>query len=366
MQIAFLLSENYGFSTWKRLGSLERELLIYKKLAEEGNKIIIFSYHEEDKNEILHKNIKIMTFPFPWLPVSLVLIRQIFFPFYFYKILKKCHSIITNQAHNGGWLAVYAKQITKVKVIARCGYVFGEQMSFQNFKGYKYKKRRWLEKITFKHADLCFVPTQALAKWIVFNYGIQKNNIRIIPNFVDISIFKPFEIEKSFDIICIGRLYNEKRPFVVLEAAKLLKFSVLLIGIGKLKDELLTYAVKNNINLKIIDSVNNSDLPNYLNNAKYFITGSIWEGHPKAIIEAMSCGCVCICPSSPGIRNLLLNGINGFLYDGTAYDIVKTIKIIENDQFLYYHVSKNSRNYCVENYRFDLIYNQYFKNINSL
>ena len=56
--------------------------------------------------------------------------------------------------------------------------------------------------------------------------------------------------------------------------------------------------------------------------SKYFVTGSSWEGHPKAIIEAMACGLICVAPSVNGINNLIEHGKTGILYDGTNQDLI--------------------------------------------
>lgn len=359
MKIGLLLSENYGLNTWEKLGSLTRELKIYDKLAEEGNEVVIFSFNKVDEKRILNYDIRIKALPLSRLPASLVLIRQILFPFCYYRTLKQANVIITNQAHNGGWVAIWAKIITGVKIVARCGYVFGEQMSVQKFTGSRHRKRRWLERTTHKYADVSIVPTEELKTWLGANYKVPIQQIRVIPNFVDTSLFKPAEIIKEYDIISVGRLHDEKRPYLILHAARRLKFSVLLIGFGILEKNLVEFASKNGIKLTIINSFENKDLPKLLNKAKYFVTGSRREGHPKAIIEAMSCGCVCICPDVAGINNLIRDGETGLLYNGTSEGLTRTVKYIESDPILYNLISLNAREFCLNNFDFESIYSKY-------
>ena len=57
----------------------------------------------------------------------------------------------------------------------------------------------------------------------------------------------------------------------------------------------------------------NSELPGYINKAKAFVLPSIYEGHPKALIEAMACSIPVIGCDSPGIKEIIGNGSNGLL-----------------------------------------------------
>ena len=44
-----------------------------------------------------------------------------------------------------------------------------------------------------------------------------------------------------------------------------------------------------------------------------FINFSDYEGNPKAVLEAMACGCLVICSNVRGNNEIIRNKINGFL-----------------------------------------------------
>jgi glycosyltransferase involved in cell wall biosynthesis len=48
---------------------------------------------------------------------------------------------------------------------------------------------------------------------------------------------------------------------------------------------------------------------------------SRWEGHPKALLEAMSCGLPCVAVDAPGARDVLRSEVDGLLVpdDPTAF-----------------------------------------------
>jgi glycosyltransferase involved in cell wall biosynthesis len=212
-----------------------------------------------------------------------------------------------------------------------------------------------------KHSDRCFIPTNDLLRWVTERYKINKSLIHLIPNFVDTDLFKP-DIQKKceFDIICIGRLSPEKRHKLILEAVEKLSFKkVLFIGSGPLKNDLIITGSKLNVNIQVIDKVSNSELPAYINSSKYFILASTWEGHPKSLIEAMSCGCICIGADRPGINNMVRHNETGILFNSTSAGLREAIINISNNLELSNKIQQNARNFILENMSFKKISSDY-------
>lgn len=67
-------------------------------------------------------------------------------------------------------------------------------------------------------------------------------------------------------------------------------------------------------------------------NADAFCLSSRVEGMPISLIEALGCGCTPVCTPVGGIKNIIIDGVNGFLSEGTDgesyYQAVK--KYIQN------------------------------------
>jgi hypothetical protein len=117
---ALFLTRGMSLSKWDSIGSIEREVQPYIKLAEYFNKIYIFSYgvNEADKySKLFPTNVKIVSRP-KFLPV---IVYSFLLPFIHYKKLKNIHFIKTNQM-DGSWSAVIAKKLFKSTLIVRCGY----------------------------------------------------------------------------------------------------------------------------------------------------------------------------------------------------------------------------------------------------
>jgi glycosyltransferase involved in cell wall biosynthesis len=76
----------------------------------------------------------------------------------------------------------------------------------------------------------------------------------------------------------------------------------------------------------------NQLLPDELNVSEIFILPSLYEGNPKALIEAMACGKPVIGTKVTGIKELILHGETGLLCDPDIDSIRETIKNLLIDQ----------------------------------
>lgn len=367
MTVGFVLTAGAGYDQWKKNGTFERELAIYWKLAAEGWTVRVFSYNRNDCHQNVPEKVSTHIVPFAGLPRIFLLLRQLALPFVNSR-KNRCDVLITNQAHNGGWTAVFAAKVWRAKSIARCGYVFGEWVDGQKMRSIRNSIKKNLEKWSFKLSDRCIIPTMPLVEWVVSNYHIDRNKIARIPNFVMTDQFKPdAKGAEVYDVIHVGRLSYEKRPLLILEALKGCdQQSVLFVGDGPLKNASVLYASENNIPLKVMESVTNSSLPELLNQSKCFVIASIREGHPKALVEAMACGCVCIGADRPGINTILTHNENGLLFDSTAEGLRNAIADAQCNPMLIKKIKLAAREYAIRHYAFEHIYQSYVNTIKGL
>jgi len=64
-----------------------------------------------------------------------------------------------------------------------------------------------------------------------------------------------------------------------------------------------------------------------MNQADIFVLPSLVEGHPKVLIEAMSCGLPCVASACQGNRELLEDGRTGLLFEAT--DVTQMVAQLE-------------------------------------
>ena len=359
--LGVFLSNNIGLGTWWRIGSLSREVALYKKFVEHGWDVSFYTYDRRRKLPDIGFAANIYS-QWPLLfPKKLGFLYRSLLPFLFFRKGRKTDIIITNQAHSSGPL-ISAGRLWGAKIIARCGQVYGESAEVLGKSGREVQKKSSKEKLTFEKTDRCIVPTKELRDWTCRNYGIPSEKITVIPNYVDTQCFRPNDgTKKDFDIICIGRLVAKKRNRLLLEALSRTQMKIHIIGNGPLKDKLVDLAKQNQLQVKITQRIEHSLLPQHINRSKIYVNLAEWEGHPKALIEAMACGCACIGAKSPGIKNLIVDRQTGILVDPEPLQIRRAINSVLENEELREHLGKNARDYAVEHFSLDKVCEQYEK-----
>lgn len=172
-----------------------------------------------------------------------------------------------------------------------------------------------LEKLAVKFASAIIITNKRIENKLKIKYPQCK--LVYIPNGVDINKFKPSSFiihprqsagrhSLSIKILFVGRLEKQKNLFNLIKAVSLLNkkylISLLFIGQGKEKNQLIRLAKKLRIDLKIISKVPYDRIVKYYRQADIFVLPSFLEGHPKALLEAMACGLPCLVGRYPGIE----------------------------------------------------------------
>jgi glycosyltransferase involved in cell wall biosynthesis len=357
--LGVITSNNHGLGTWERIGSLHREVAIYKKFVDLGWQVTFYTYDRTRKLPDIGFAANVCPqWPF-LLPKKLSFLYRQLLPFLRYLKGRKTDIIITNQAHSCG-AAILAGKLWKAKVVARCGYVYGESAEQLRKTGRQVRKKILQEKLIFEKAYHCTAPTKELADWVSINYGIKPSKITVIPNYVDTEQFRPdVTARKDFDIICIGRLESKKRYELLFEALRSTETKVHIIGNGNLRGKLSSLAKEKLPYARITPRIEHSLLPKYINASNMYVNLAEWEGHPKALIEAMACGCACIGAKSPGIENLIINGQTGILVSPEPHQIRCTIEMLLRDNNLREQLGKNAREYVEKYLSLDKVFEKY-------
>lgn len=357
--LAVFSTNGSGLNAWQDVGSLSREVAIYKVLSKHGWDVSFYTYDRTRHLPRLGFDAKVYS-QRPYLfPRSMDFIYQGLVGVLRYFSGCKTSVVVTNQAH-GGWPAVIAARLWGAKVIARCGMVHGECSEVTGKAGKRARKKADAERWTFRHSDMCFIPTKELADWVQLNYGIDREKICVIPNYVDTDVFRPIDtVQKKYDIVCVGRLVDKKRYELLIEALSGSGLKVHIIGSGKNRDKLLELAKERSVNLDITLRVEHDELAECYNQADIYVNVAMWEGHPKALIEAMACGCACIGTDSPGVKNQIVDGVNGLLSGSEPEAIGAAVDRLVSDRPLRERLGRNAREYSVQNFSLDNVFQKY-------
>jgi teichuronic acid biosynthesis glycosyltransferase TuaC len=188
---------------------------------------------------------------------------------------------------------------------------------------------------------------------LVKKLGIkEEENIIHIPLGVDITLFKPYDVENLKNklnitnekvLLFVGRLIKLKNVDIILKAilkitSNYKNFKLLIVGDGSEKEDLLKLSKDLNLNkyVEFLGEKKGIELAQIYSLADILVLASSTEGRPMVIYEAMASECAVIATNIGGIPEQITEGENGFLVNNLDSSVLayKIIELLENEQLL--------------------------------
>ena len=340
---------------WQAIGNLGREIKPYNFLANQFKKIYFITYGGKEDWEFkkfLARNIEILPKKWTFLPS---VVYGLLIPFVYKKELQEADIYKTNQMA-ASVPALLAKWFYQKKLIIRCGY---EWLSFLERRKELVKRIQrtliyFLEKIAYKAADKVILATESDKNFVLSKFKTTPSKIEIIPNYVDTELFAPLNIAKEKNRICfIGTLFYRKNPLNLLRAVDNLEVKLIFFGRDTTGGKIKLAAKKiRKAKIEFRGNIPNESLPEELRKSELFILPSFYEGNPKVLLEAMSCGLPCIGTDVEGIKEIIKHKENGYLCNTDVSSIRRAIlEVLENKE-LQKKIGKNARQTIVDNFAF--------------
>lgn len=324
MRVAVFFTLGNSLDTWRQAGILDRELAIYRRLADRGIRILLVTYGGGNEAALLkgERGIRAVGNGMR-LPARLY---QRMLPLLHARELRRCDVFKTNQT-NGAQVALKAAQLLGRPLIARCGYMWSRFAAEQyGPESPEFRTAERIEREVFSRADVVVTTTEAMREDALGRVGIDRSKCRVIPNYVDTDLFRPMPGRRDAGrIVFVGRLARQKNVEALLDAAAALGMKVTVVGAGPDRNQLMDRYADCGTEIRWIERVPHAELPAVLNTAAMFVLPSLYEGHPKALIEAMACGLPVIGANSPGIREIIADGENGLLCDATREGVSRAL-----------------------------------------
>jgi glycosyltransferase involved in cell wall biosynthesis len=123
-----------------------------------------------------------------------------------------------------------------------------------------------------------------------------------------------------------------------------------MAGSGPLEAALRESAKRHGVNLRLLGNVPHLDLPGVLRSSAIFALVSPHEGHPKALLEAMSCGLAVVGADSPGIRELIRHGETGWLCKKDPSSIRAALRTLLERREVREAMGRSARRFVVEGF----------------
>ena len=348
MKLGVILDQGGSIQSMVETGQGGRFINSYlKRYSEVFDEVLFFSYQKENHNLppgclLIQAKIK-----------TKAIVYSFLMPFLYRKEFKSCDIIRVLQM-SGAIPAIIARLIWGIPFVATYGFNYYDRFKFQMYKVYALIMNMFIS-IGIRFADAIIVSSKDILGSI--KQKTNNDKVHFIPNGVELNLFKVFKDfnnhSDEINILFVGRLVKDKNLFMLIDALSELseKNPILtLIGSGPLKESLQHYGYQKGLRVIFKGTVSYEDLPNILVKSDIFVLPSLWEGHPKALTDAMACGIPCVGTNVEGIREIIKNGENGLLCELNSSDLAKKMQILLEDRLLAQRLGMNAREYVRENY----------------
>ena len=189
---------------------------------------------------------------------------------------------------------------------------------------------RWIKiKNSINKFDFYFPISNYMRDWLN-QYNVEDKKISVIPNIVELDNFLKLKAVKNKipRILYIGGYTYSKGVFVLAEALKNIElpFKINFYGSGDLKERLITFLNQNNINATVNDEVKYSEIPELYQSHDIIVFPSLVpEAFGRVAIEAMASGKPVIATKIGGIKEIVNDKVNGFLFSAGDHNKLKEI-----------------------------------------
>lgn len=198
------------------------------------------------------------------------------------------------------------------------------------------------------------------------------DRVYILHSTIDTDKFLPYNSEKVYDFLYVGRLEEYKGVQYIIQAfCNVVKeypnATLCIVGYGSYENELRKMIKNFNLSNNVIFFRFQSDPYPFYCKSKIFVMASETEGLPCALMEAMSCELLCISSSVGNIEDVLKDGINGLTFSSGNISKLKELMILalENYDDLI-EVRANARKLIVNEYSYKVATDKWNKIISGM
>lgn len=165
------------------------------------------------------------------------------------------------------------------------------------------------------------------------NKLVGHRRVNVVENCTDASTFSKTEKTPNdlVKVISAGRLCYQKAPWLFWKLSALLSLEnakFCWIGEGELRIQLKEGLAQERV--QVSGWVDRDCLWREMHNADIFVMTSLWEGMPLTLLDAQAIGLPAVVSDVMGCRDVVINGVTGFVCRSDAELVEKTRELIRN------------------------------------
>ena len=241
-------------------------------------------------------------------------------------------------------------------------------------------KRGWFEELLFRFIlrnTILVTGTEGLAEEYANHYGLDKKNIRVVPNYIRVSRMQSITKEHARKelglpqdkkiVLFLHRLSRRKGvhllPDIIKEFSDRKDISFVIVGEGPerryLEEKLTTYNLQLTTHME--GSIPNYRVPYYIAASDIYLMPSEEEGMPNALLEAMAAGVPFVASDVGGVKEMTPSLVQEFVLPyGDTHAFADKIKKLLADEELWKRISLEEKEW-VKRYDVSVIAPQFLE-----
>lgn len=174
-----------------------------------------------------------------------------------------------------------------------------------------------------KKAEHIFWVSRDALSGYKFRKSIEKKSSVLYNVIDDKALYEKCDTDNNvydYDIVFVGRMTYAKNVHKFLDVCKSVakenpNLKVAIVGDGELMDNVKMYCNKLDLNNNVEFLGFRSNPLKIVHDARCFVMTSRWEGLPMCVLEALALGTPVVSTPVGGIKEIIVDGANGFLRD---------------------------------------------------
>jgi glycosyltransferase involved in cell wall biosynthesis len=222
-------------------------------------------------------------------------------------------------------------------------------------------KRNFVCRHLLRKIPNIYIAQSKYVSSLLLDLGIPEGKIEVIPNAIDVSIFKPGGEKVDNRLLYVGRIEEYKGLHVLLKSLRLVRVPVELLIIGPMvgdshyhkKIMLLMSELNSKTSHKVVylGPKKSRELLQYYQSASIVIVPSLSESFGNVILESLACETPVIASSVGGIPEIINSYENGILVPpNNEVKLAEAIQYMLSDKDLRQKLRRHGRKLVMEKF----------------
>jgi glycosyltransferase involved in cell wall biosynthesis len=202
-------------------------------------------------------------------------------------------------------------------------------------------------------ADRILVNSRYSRESVLRTYGL---DARVCYLGVDTHVFRPLPRERERFVVGLGAMRAEKRVSLAIQALSCLATPrPPLVWIAntvhpEYHDEMRRLARDAGVDLQLHTRISDEQIVDFLNRAEVMLYTSRLEPFGLAVLEAGACGAAVVAVAEGGVRETIVDGVNGLLVEAEPDPIARAVGTLLSDPALARELGQNAMAHVRENW----------------